>query len=160
MKKLTFTSLALLTLLFSACLKNDDNCCKTGYQQYFVAERNGLAVYAEPFSKKIGTDSLSVLGLGRDAGIKMHIKYTGKGTYALAGNQAKYYQLIGNDTVSRYNAGVAAGSTLEVTDLDSTAKVIAGKFTLKLKRTFPTTSTTYPDSVKFTKGNFVIYLPR
>ncbi|MES2265371.1 MAG: DUF6252 family protein [Bacteroidota bacterium] len=160
MKKLTFTSLALITLLFSACLKNDDNCCSTGYQQYFVAERNGLSVYAEPFSKKVGTDSISILGLSRDAGIKMHIKYTGKGTYALTGNQAKYYQVIGKDTVSRYNAGVAAGSTLEVTDIDSTAKVIAGKFTLKFKRTFPTTSSVYPDSVKFTKGNFLIYLPR
>ena len=160
MKKLTFTSLALITLLFSACLKNDDNCCRTGYQQYFVAERNGLSVYAEPFSKKVGNDSISILGLSRDAGIKMHIKYIGKGTYALTGNQAKYYQVIGNDTVSRYNAGLAAGSTLEVTDIDSAAKAITGKFTLKFKRTFPTTSSIYPDSVKFTKGNFLIYLPR
>ncbi|MEB0263935.1 MULTISPECIES: hypothetical protein [unclassified Mucilaginibacter] len=160
MKKLTFTYMALLTLLLSACLKKDDNCCRTGYQQYFVTERNGLSVYAEPFSKKIGTDSISVLGLSRDAGIKMHIKYTGKGTYTLTGNQAKYYQIVGNDTVSRYNAGIAAGSTLEVTDVDSTVKAITGKFTLKFKRTFPATSSIYPDSVKFTKGNFLIYLPR
>ncbi len=90
----------------------------------------------------------------------MHIKYTGKGTYALTGNQAKYYQIVGNDTVSRYNAGIAAGSTLEVTDVDSTVKAITGKFTLKFKRTFPATSSIYPDSVKFTKGNFLIYLPR
>ena len=110
--------------------------------------------------EKIGTDSISILGLSRDAGIKMHIKYTGKGTYTLTGNQAKYYQVIGSDTVSRYTAGVTTGSTLEVTDLDSTQKVIAGKFTLKFKRTFPVTSSIYPDSVKFTKGNFLIYLPR
>jgi hypothetical protein len=49
----------------------------------------------------------------------MHIKYTGKGIYTLTGNQAKYYQKIGSDTVSRYNIGVANGSSLEVTDVDS-----------------------------------------
>jgi hypothetical protein len=90
----------------------------------------------------------------------MHIKYTGKGVYALTGNQGKYYQKIGNDTVSRYNIGLANGSSLEVTDVDSVNKAIAGKFTLKLKRTFPTSSSTYPDSAKYTKGQFLIYLPR
>ncbi|MET3977530.1 hypothetical protein ABIB62_000096 [Mucilaginibacter sp. UYP25] len=160
MKKFTFIALGFFALLLSSCLKNDDNCCRTSYQQYFVAEKNGLSVYAEPYSAKVGTDSISILGLGRDAGIKMHIKYTGKGTYALTGNQARYYQLIGKDTVSRYNAGVAGGSSLIVTDVDSTQHVIAGTFTLKFKRKFPVTSSIYADSVKFTKGNFLIYLPR
>ncbi|GGH23040.1 hypothetical protein [Mucilaginibacter phyllosphaerae] len=159
MKKLTFTGLALLSLLFSACLKND-NCCTAPYQPYFVAEKNGLAVYGAPGSIKVGTDSVSVIGKSQDAGIRMHIKFTGKGIYALSGNQAKYYQKIANDTVSRYNIGIANGSQLEVTDYDSTAKVIAGKFTLKFKRTFPATSSIYPDSVKYTNGQFSVYLPR
>lgn len=159
MKKLTFTSLALLTLLFSACLKNDDKY-HTGYQQYFVAEKNGLSVYGEPFSKKVGADSISILGLSRDAGIKMHIKYNGKGTYALTGNQARYFQVVNGDTVSRYNAGVGTGSSLMVTEVDSIEHAIAGTFTLKFKRVSPATSSIYPDSVKFTKGNFVIYLPQ
>jgi hypothetical protein len=160
MKKLTFTSLALLSLLLTACLKNNDNCCTAPYQPYFVAEKNGLQVYGEPGSAKVGTDSISVIGKSQDAGIRMHIKYTGKGVYALSGNQAKYYQKIGNDTVSRYNIGIANGSSLEVTDIDTVNKAIAGKFTLKMKRTFPTTAGTYPDSVKYTKGQFLIYLPR
>jgi hypothetical protein len=160
MKKLTFTLLALSSLLFTACLKNNDNCCATGYQPYFVAEKNGLQVYAEPGSAKVGTDSISIIGKSQDAGIRMHIKYAGKGVYALTGNQAKYYQKVGTDTVSRYNVGLANGSSIEVTDVDSVAKAIVGKFTLKLKRTFPTTSSTYPDSVKYTKGQFLIYLPR
>ena len=159
MKKLTFTGLALLSLLFTACLKHED-CCAIPYQPYFVAEKNGLDVYAAPGTARVGADSLSVIGKGQDAGIRMHIKFTGKGVYALTGNQAKYYQKINTDTVSRYNIGVANGSSLEVTDYDSTNKVIAGKFTLKFKRTFPTTSSTYPDSVKFTKGQFSVYLPR
>jgi hypothetical protein len=160
MKKLTFTSLALLSLLFTACLKNNDNCCTTVYQPYFVAEKNGLQVYAEPGSIKVGTDSISIIGKTREAGIRMHIKYAGKGVYALTGNQAKYYQRVGNDTVSRYNIGIANGSSVEVTDVDSVNHAIAGKFTLKFKRTFPTTSSVYPDSVKYTKGQFLMYLPR
>lgn len=160
MKKLTFTSLALLSLLLTACLKNNDNYNSAPYQPYFVAEKNGLQVYGEPGSFKVGTDSISIIGKSRDAGIKMHIKYTGKGVYALTGNQAKYYQIVGSDTVSRYSVGIANGSVLEVTDIDTVNKAIAGKFTLKLKRTFPTTSSTYPDSVKYTKGQFLIYLPR
>jgi hypothetical protein len=160
MKKLIFTSIALLSLLLTACLKNEKDCCAPPYQPYFVAEKNGLQVYAEPGSAKIGTDSLSVTGKGMDAGIRMHIKFHGKGIYALTGNQAKYYQKINTDTVSRYNMGIANGSSLEVTDYDSTAKIIAGKFTLKFKRTFPAASSIYPDSVKFTNGQFSVYLPR
>ena len=160
MKKLTFTLLALLSLLFTACLKNDDNCCQAPYQPYFVAEKNGLQVYGIPASGKVGTDSIAIGGLSQDAGIRMHIKFTGKGIYGLTGNQAKYYQKINSDTVSRYNIGVANGSSLEVTDYDSTNRVIAGKFTLNFKRTFPTTSSVYPDSVKYSKGQFSVYLPR
>ncbi|RYU89302.1 hypothetical protein EWM62_13285 [Mucilaginibacter terrigena] len=160
MKKLTFTSIAALALLLTACIKNDDNCCTAPYQPYFVAEKNGLQVYGEPGSAKVGADSISIMGRSQDAGIKMHIKYTGKGVYALTGNQAKYYQKINTDTVSRYNIGVANGSSLEVTDVDSVNHAIAGKFTLKLKRTFPTSSSIYPDSVKYTNGKFLIYLPR
>ncbi|WP_454801678.1 DUF6252 family protein [Mucilaginibacter phyllosphaerae] len=159
MKKLTFTGLALLSLLFTACLKHND-CCQIPYQPYFVAEKNGLQVQAYPGSAKVGTDSITIMGMSNEAGIRMNIKFAGKGTYALTGNQAKYYQNIAKDTVSRYNIGVANGSMLEVTDYDSTAKVIAGKFTLRFKRTFPVTSSTYADSVKFTKGQFSIYLPR
>jgi hypothetical protein len=160
MKKLTFTSLALLSLLFTACLKQKNDCCTVPYQPYFVAERNGLQVYAEPGSAKVGTDSIAIIGKTQDAGIRMHIKYTGKGVYALTGNQAKYYQKIGTDTVSRYSIGIANGSSVEVTDIDTVNKAIAGKFTLKLKRTFPVSSSTYPDSVKYTRGQFVLYLPR
>ncbi|MES2061355.1 MAG: DUF6252 family protein [Bacteroidota bacterium] len=160
MKKLTFTSLALLSLLFTACLKQKNDCCTVPYQPYFVAERNGLQVYAEPGSAKVGTDSIAIIGKTQDAGIRMHIKYTGKGVYALTGNQAKYYQKIGTDTVSRYSIGLANGSSVEVTDIDTVNKAIAGKFTLKLKRTFPASSSTYPDSVKYTRGQFVLYLPR
>lgn len=160
MKKITFTLLALATVLFSSCLKNDSNNSGFYYDPYFVAEKNGLAVYAYPGAAKIGTDSISLIGVSRDAGIRMHFKYTGKGTYVLSGNQAKYYQVIGTDTVSRYNIGVANGSNVEVTALDSINKIIGGKFTLKFKRTFPVTSSTYPDSVTFSKGQFVIALPR
>ncbi|MBB5397049.1 DUF6252 family protein [Mucilaginibacter sp. AK015] len=162
MKKfiLTFTSIAAVSLLLTACIKNDDNCCAPPYQPYFAAERAGLQVYAEPGSKKIGTDSIAIAGITRTAGIIMHVKYTGKGVYTLTGNQGKYYQLIGNDTVSRYSVGLANGSSIEVTDVDSVNHAIEGKFTLNLKRTFPATSSTYPDSVKYTKGQFLIYLPR
>jgi len=160
MKKLTFTSLALLSLLLTACLKQKNDCCVVPYQPYFVAERNGLQVYAEPGSAKVGTDSIAIIGKTQDAGIRMHIKYTGKGVYALTGNQAKYYQKIGADTVSRYSIGLANGSSVEVTDIDTVNKAIAGKFTLKFKRSFPVSSSTYPDSVKYTRGQFVLYLPR
>ena len=160
MKKLTFTGLALLSLLFTACLKTDENCCTVPYQPYFVAEKNGLQVQAYPGVTKVGTDSIAVLGSSGEAGIRMNIKFKGKGVYALTGNQAKYYQNIVRDTVSRYNIGLPNASSLEVTDYDSVNKVIAGKFTLRFKRTFPVTSSTYADSVKFTKGQFSIYLPR
>jgi hypothetical protein len=160
MKKLIFTSMALVSLLFTACLKNDKNCCATSYQPYFVAEKNGLQVYGEPGTIKIGADSISIIGKSQDAGISMHIKYNGKGVYALTGNQAKYYQRIGTDTVSRYSIGVANGSSLEVTAVDSVKGAIAGKFTLKFKRKFPVTSSIYPDSVKYTNGQFLMYLPR
>ncbi|RFZ92099.1 hypothetical protein D0C36_11680 [Mucilaginibacter conchicola] len=160
MKKITFTILALATVLFSSCFKDNNNNTGFYYDPYFVAERNGLAVYAYPGSAKVGADSIQVSGRGNDAAVRMNFKYTGKGTYALVGNQAKYYQLVGNDTVSRYNIGVANGSAVEVTAIDSINKVIGGKFTLKFKRTFPATSSTYPDSVKFLKGQFVIALPR
>ncbi|MFD0794681.1 hypothetical protein ACFQZX_13725 [Mucilaginibacter litoreus] len=160
MKKLTFTLLAFSALLLSSCLKHDDNCCYVSYDPYFVAEKNGLAIYGYPATGKVGTDSIAVAGLSQDAGIVMHIKYTGKGVYQLTGNQAKYYQVVGKDTVSRYNVGTASGSSLEVTALDSINKIIGGKFNLKFVRTFPVTSSTYPDSVKFTKGQFVIALPK
>ncbi|QXV65837.1 hypothetical protein INP83_01700 [Mucilaginibacter sp. 21P] len=161
MKKYTFTLLALATVLFSSCFKNDNNN-NTGfyYDPYFVAEKNGLAVYAVPFSAKVGTDSIQVSGRSNDAGLRMNFKYAGKGTYALTGNQAKYYQLLGKDTVSRYNVGLDTGSKVQIVALDSINKVIGGTFTIKLKRTFPATSSIYPDSVKFTKGQFVIALPR
>ena len=160
MKKITFTILALGTVLFSSCFKNNDNHTGFYYDPYFIAERNGLAVYAYPGSAKVGADSIQVSGKSNDAGIRMNFKYTGKGTYVLSGNQAKYYQLLGKDTVSRYNIGVANGSTIEVAALDSINKIIGGKFTLKFKRTFPVTSSVYPDSVKFVNGQFVIALPR
>jgi hypothetical protein len=161
MKKLTFTSLALLSLLFTACLKNDNNCCKVPYQPYFVAEKDGLQVYAEPGSAKAGTDSLAITGKSQTAGIVMHIKFTGKGVYALTGNQGKYYTRVNSDTTSRYNIkALTSASSLEVTDYDSTARVIAGKFTLNFKKTFSLPSNTNPDSVKFTKGQFSVYLPR
>ncbi|MBL4677073.1 MAG: hypothetical protein JKY70_12830 [Mucilaginibacter sp.] len=160
MKKITFTILALGTVLFSSCFKNNDNHTGFYYDPYFIAERNGLAVYAYPGSAKVGADSIQVSGKSNDAGIRMNFKYTDKGTYVLSGNQAKYYQLLGKDTVSRYNIGVANGSTIEVAALDSINKIIGGKFTLKFKRTFPVTSSVYPDSVKFVNGQFVIALPR
>jgi hypothetical protein len=126
----------------------------------FCCRKNGLQVYGIPASGKVGTDSIAVGGLSQDAGIRMHIKFNGKGIYTLTGNQAKYYQKINSDTVSRYNIGVANGSSLEVTDYDSTNRVIAGKFTLNLKGLSLLASSVYPDSVKYSKGQFSVYLPR
>ena len=159
MKKLLLIIVAALPLLLTACLKNN-NCCDVYYNPYFVAERNGTAVVAQPGSAKVGTDSISVFGVSNQAGVRMRFKFTGKGVYTLTGNQSKYYQVIGSDTVSRYNLGIAPSSSVEVVDYDSINRIIAGKFTLNMKRTFPATSSTYPDSVKFTNGKFVIALPR
>ncbi|MBD1392837.1 DUF6252 family protein [Mucilaginibacter glaciei] len=160
MKKLTLLILAAAPLLLTACLKENNNCCDVYYDPYFVAERNGTNVIAAPGSAKVGTDTISIFGVSNQAGVRMRFKFNGKGIYQLSGNQSKYYQVIGSDTVSRYNLGVAAGSSVEVTAYDSTNRIIGGKFTLNMKRTFPVTSSVYPDSVKFTKGQFVIALPR
>jgi hypothetical protein len=161
MKKLSLIILAALPLLLTACLKDNNNkCCNVYYDPYFIAQKNGVNVYAYPGSAKIGTDSISVFGVSNEAGLRMRFKFNGKGIYALSGNQSKYYQVIGSDTVSRYNLGTAPGSSVEITAYDSINRIIGGKFTLNMKRTFPVTSSTYPDSVKFTKGQFVIALPR
>jgi hypothetical protein len=160
MKKLSLIILAALPLLLTACLKDNNNCCAVYYDPYFVAERNGTGVVAQPGSAKVGTDSISVFGVSNQAGVRMRFKFNGKGIYALSGNQSKYYQVIGSDTVSRYNLGTAPGSSVEIVDYDSINRIIGGKFTLNMKRTFPVTSSTYPDSVKFTKGKFVIALPQ
>lgn len=160
MKKLLFPILAAFPLLLASCIKDRNDCCRVYYDPYFTALRNGTQVIAQPGSAKIGTDSISVFGVSNQAGVRMRFKFNGKGVYALSGNQSKYYQVIGNDTVSRYNLGTAAGSSVEVTAYDSINRIIGGKFTLNMKRSFPATSSTYADSVKFTKGQFVIALPR
>ncbi|WP_374950559.1 DUF6252 family protein [Mucilaginibacter sp.] len=160
MKKISLFILFALPLLLTACIKDNDKCCAVYYDPYFVAERNGLGIVAQPGSAKVGTDSISVFGVSNQAGVRMRFKFNGKGVYALAGNQSKYYQVVGTDTVSRYNLGAASGSSIEVTGYDSINKILGGKFNLNMKRTFPVTSSTYPDSVKFTKGQFVIALPR
>jgi hypothetical protein len=162
MKKFSLIILATLPLLLTACLKNNNNnkCCNVYYDPYFIAQKNGVNVYAYPGSAKIGTDSISVFGVSNDAGLRMRFKFNGKGVYALSGNQSKYYQVIGSDTVSRYNLGTAVGSSVEVTTYDSINRIIGGKFMLNFIRIFPTASSIYPDSVKFTNGQFVIALPR
>jgi hypothetical protein len=160
MKKLSLIILVALPLLLTACLKDNNNCCAVYYDPYFVAERNGTGVIAQPGSAKVGADSISVFGVSNQAGVRMRFKFNGKGIYALTGNQSKYYQVIGNDTVSRYNLGTAPGSSVEITAYDSINRIIGGKFTLNMKKTFPITSSIYPDSVKFTNGQFVIALPR
>jgi hypothetical protein len=159
MKKLTFISAAVLSLLLTACLKNNDNCCTAPYQPYFVAERAGQQVYAEPGSAKVGTDSIAITGKSQTAGISMRIKFTGKGVYLLTGNQGKYYTKINSDTTSKYNIHTISASSLEVTDYDSTKHIIAGKFTLNFKKVFSLPSNSNPDSVKFTNGQFSVYLP-
>lgn len=161
MKKITFAVLGFAAIVLTSCLKHNDND-NNGfyYDPFFVAERNGLVVYAYPGSAKIGTDSISVFGVTQEAGVRMRFRFRDTGTYVLSGNQAKYYQLLGKDTVSRYNIGAPNGSSVQVTAYDSVHKVIAGRFTLKFKRTFPATSGVYADSVKFSNGKFVIALPR
>lgn len=152
--------LAAFPLLISSCIKDRNDCCQVYYNPYFTAVRNGALVYAAPGSAKVGTDSVSVFGVSNQAGVRFRFKFNGKGIYQLNGNQSKYYQVIGSDTVSRYNLGLATGSSVEVTAYDSINKIIGGKFTLNMKRSFPVISSTYPDSVKFTNGQFVIALPR
>jgi len=152
--------MASLTLALSSCLKTDDNCCVAPYEPYFIAQRNGVQVYGIPASAKVGTDSIAVIGKGNDAGIRMHIKFNGKGVYTLQGNQAKYFTRLGNDTVSRYNVNTASASSLEVTQYDSVAKIITGKFTLNFKKTYSKGGATYPDSVRFSNGQFSVPLPR
>jgi len=160
MKKLTLISFAFLLLFcFSSCLKTDDNCCTAPFQPFLGYNVGGLRLYNDVTTAKVGTDSISIIGTRSDSKLIVHIKYSGKGTYTLAGNQAMFFPKTGAVT-GTYNVSTHSVSKLEVTEVDSVKKLAAGKFSLTLKKVAASSPGAQPDSIVLTNGEFGIVLPR
>ncbi|TSD62958.1 hypothetical protein FFF34_018570 [Inquilinus sp. KBS0705] len=160
MKKLSLITLSALSILFSSCLKNDGkDCCTTPFQPYIGYEINGTVRYADVDAKKVGTDSLEITGDNFDAKLTMHVKYTGNGKYALQGNQARFNIKGTGSSVISYNLKADTANKVQIELADTIKKVAQGVFKLNFKRVSPAVAG-YPDSIRITRGQFALYLPK
>jgi len=157
MKNLSLTALVLLSVLTFSCTKQRD-CCVLPYQPYITAEKNNVKWEAQVGTTKIAPDSIAITGSQTEERLIMRIKFAGKGTYTLTGNQAQFFTTIGQDVLtSYYNVDNTAVSTIEITEYDNNQAIITGTYSVTLKKAadrYPS----YPESVKFLKGKFSTYL--
>jgi hypothetical protein len=162
MKKLTLISFASLSLLcFSSCLKTDDNCCTVPFQPFLGYSIGDLRLYNDVTTAKVGTDSISIIGIRPDSKLTIHIKYSGKGTYILTGNQALFSPKTGSgSTTGTYNVSTSGINKVEITAVDSVNRLANGKFSFTLKKVTASSPGAQPDSVVFTNGEFGIVVPR
>jgi hypothetical protein len=161
MKKITFIALAAATVMLSACIKDQKNCCMAPpFQPAIVYELDGRQLFGDPSTAKVGADSISLMSTRQDAKLTMKIKYHGKGTYNLTGSQATYSaRTASSNNLVTYNVYSAPGNAVEVTAVDSINKLIAGKFSVIFKKPAGA-GATFPDSIVVRNGQFALALPQ
>lgn len=155
MKKILILILPILSVALFSCNKTETiNCCGIGSAPYIQAVKNGSDWKAVSVTQKMASDSIAITGLSQSERLVMHIKFTGKGTYALAGDQAKYLTMAGSDVLtSQYNSDDAGVNTVEVTSYDAVKGLIGGTFSVALKKTMAKDESS-PENIKFLKGGF------
>lgn len=160
--KNVYTAVFATILLLSACSKGTKVCCDVSpFPDYYLfaikADTNWLKV-PRTFTIK---DSLLIANESRDEGLIMLIKFVGKGTYALTEKNARYFTTTGGDVISsEYLGDTGTQNTLEITDYNESAGIIAGNYSVKLKISPRYQSAMLPQYVSFTQGKFRALLPR
>ena len=158
MKNLSLIALVLLSVLTFSCTKKMD-CCVLAYQPFITAEKNNVKWDAQVGTTKIAPDSIAITGTQTEERLIMRIKFAGKGTYTLTGNQAKFFTTVGQDVItSDYYVDNAAASTIQITEYDYNQAIITGTYSVALKKTSADRYPSYPESVKFLSGKFSTYL--
>ena len=161
MKKLALICVSSFMVLAS-CTKEKRLCCVLPPSEPFImADKGSDKWHAEPEILKIGNDSIAITGKESEARLSLHIKFTGKGTYALKDKQATYSLTVGQDvSVAEYALDNTAVNKVEVIDYDPKKGVIWGTFAVTLKKIYANPTEAYPDQIKFLNGQFSEALPK
>jgi hypothetical protein len=129
MKKLILICLSFV-LILTACTKETKMCCVLPPSEPFIiADKGSDKWQAEPEILKIGADSIAITGKENEARLSLHIKFTGKGNYALKDKQPTYYLTVGQDVmVAEYVLDTNAANKLEVFNYDSNKALLTALF--------------------------------
>lgn len=156
MKRLILIFTTIIMLLATACKKQE-----TSSAFFITALKNNIKTNFTTYSASNYKDSLYLFAVGGEETLVIKIKFSGTGKYLLSGNQAVYYNTIGQDVlISNYILGSSSESSLFITDYNQSANTISGSFNLYMIRTYGNPETSYPKNINFTDGQFKVQLPK
>ena len=151
MKKYTLLSIVMISLLISAC-KKDNQDAVVG-----ISGIKGTSAWKTPdaytgFKPLATKDTLFIVGQNGEENIVIGIKQRGTGTYSPSEFKAYFYVTIGLDVVvGRYQLSNDPANSIRITDYDETTHVVKGSFNLVFKSAYIYNSTK-SDEFTFTYG--------
>lgn len=144
--------------LFLAC-NNDDDGTKPVMENTFTSLKNDQTWSGITEIGITADDTLVFLGVadgGADNGaVVAKVKFKGKGSYMLKGNQGIYYETVGQDAmISQYAIEPAKTGSFDITSYDEVNGRVEGNFELPLKATYLNKTNTTDSILKIVNGIF------
>lgn len=143
---------------FLAC-NNDDDGTKPVMENTFISLKNDQTWSGITEIGITADDTLVFLGVadgGADYGVVVaKVKFKGKGSYMLQGDQGSYYETIGADAlITEYVIEPEKTGSFDITSYDESSRLVEGSFELPLKATYLNVANTKDSILTIVNGLF------